>query len=148
MSSSASTSTPQTHELARAAGAELTVNPKEPEWKRRILDFTGKNGVDATVICASSESPEIINAAMEITRRQGRVVLVGYVKLDIHPKNFLYREIDLRYSRADGPGSYDNSYEKGRLDYPLGYVRWTEKRNLEEFIRLLSSGALSVRAAH
>ena len=135
---------PATHELARAAGADLVVNPRDPEWKRSILDFTGKHGVDATVICASSDSPEIINAAMEITRRQGRVVLVGYVKLDIHPKNFLYREIDLRYSRAYGPGSYDAGYEKGRVDYPFGYVRWTEKRNLEEFIRLLGVGALSV----
>ena len=134
---------PKANELATAAGAALVVNPSEPDWKRRMLDFTGKNGVDATVICASSDSPEIINAAMEITRRQGRVVLVGYVKLDIHPKNFLYREIDLRYSRAYGPGSYDTSYEKGRVDYPFGYVRWTEKRNLEEFIRLVSTGAVN-----
>ena len=81
---------------------------------------------------------------MEITRRQGRVVIVGYVKLDIHPKNFLYREIDLRYSRAYGPGSYDTSYEKGRVDYPFGYVRWTEKRNLEEFIRLVAAGAVNL----
>ena len=79
---------------------------------------------------------------MEITRRQGRVVLVGYVKLDIHPKNFLYREIDLRYSRAYGPGSYDTGYEKGRLDYPFGYVRWTEKRNLAEFVRLIATGGV------
>jgi len=131
------------NELAATTGAALVANPAEPDWKRRILDFTGKNGVDATVICASSDSPEIINAAMEITRRQGRVVLVGYVKLDIHPKNFLYREIDLRYSRAYGPGSYDTGYEKGRVDYPFGYVRWTEKRNLEEFIRLVSTGAVN-----
>ncbi|MBV9205493.1 MAG: bi-domain-containing oxidoreductase [Actinobacteria bacterium] len=133
---------PKANELATAAGAALVVNPSEPGWKRRIGDFTGKNGVDATVICASSDSPEIVNAAMEITRRQGRVVLVGYVKLDIHPKAFLYREIDLRYSRAYGPGSYDTGYEKGRVDYPFGYVRWTEKRNLEEFIRLVSTGAV------
>jgi predicted dehydrogenase len=135
---------PRANDLARQAGVDLVVNAGEADWKRRVLDFTGKNGVDATVICASSDSAEIINAAMEITRRQGRVVLVGYVKLDIHPKNFLYREIDLRYSRAYGPGSYDASYEKGRVDYPFGYVRWTEKRNLAEFIRLLSSGVLSV----
>src|SRR5205823_1215417 len=96
---------PRANELAKQAGAALVVDPRDPEWKRRILDFTGKNGVDATIICASSDSAEIINASMEITRRQGRVVLVGYVKLDIHPKNFLYREIDLRYSRAYGPGS-------------------------------------------
>jgi predicted dehydrogenase/threonine dehydrogenase-like Zn-dependent dehydrogenase len=134
---------PKANALATAAGAALAVNPSEPGWKRRIIDFTGKNGVDATVICASSDSPEIINSAMEITRRQGRVVLVGYVKLDIHPKNFLHREIDLRYSRAYGPGSYDANYEKARVDYPFGYVRWTEKRNLEEFIRLISTGAVN-----
>jgi predicted dehydrogenase len=134
---------PKANELAAASGAALVVNPSEGDWKRRINDFTGKNGVDATIICASSDSPEIINGAMEITRRQGRVVIVGYVKLDIHPKNFLYREIDLRYSRAYGPGSYHAGYEKGRIDYPFGYVRWTEKRNLEEFIRLVSIGAVN-----
>jgi predicted dehydrogenase/threonine dehydrogenase-like Zn-dependent dehydrogenase len=134
---------PKANELATAAGAALVVNPSEPDWKRRINDFTGRNGADATVICASSDSPEIINSAMEITRRQGRVVIVGYVKLDIHPKNFLHREIDLRYSRAYGPGSYHTGYEKGRLDYPFGYVRWTEKRNLEEFIRLVATGAVN-----
>jgi predicted dehydrogenase/NADPH:quinone reductase-like Zn-dependent oxidoreductase len=134
---------PKANELATVTGAALVVNPAEPGWKRRISDFTGKNGVDATVICASSDSPEIINSAMEITRRQGRVVIVGYVKLDIHPKNFLHHEIDLRYSRAYGPGSYHAGYEKGRLDYPFGYVRWTEKRNLEEFIRLLATGAVN-----
>jgi predicted dehydrogenase/threonine dehydrogenase-like Zn-dependent dehydrogenase len=131
-------------ELAESSGAALVVNPRDPEWKRRILDFTDKHGVDATIVCASSDSPEIINSSMEITRRQGRVVLVGYVRLDIHPKNFLYREIDLRYSRAYGPGSYHTGYEKGRLDYPFGYVRWTEKRNLAEFVRLLSSGAVDL----
>jgi len=135
---------PRANEMAAEAGAALTVSPEDPDWKRRIADFTGKRGVDATIICASSDSAEIVNASMEITRRQGRVVLVGYVKLDIHPKNFLYHEIDLRYSRAYGPGSYDTGYEKGRVDYPFGYVRWTEKRNLEEFIRLLATGAVSV----
>lgn len=135
---------PRANALASDAGVSLVVDPRDPEWKRRILDFTDKHGVDATIVCASSSSPEIINASMEITRRQGRVVLVGYVKLDIHPKNFLYNEIDLRYSRAYGPGSYHTGYEKGRLDYPFGYVRWTEKRNLAEFIRLVATGVVSV----
>jgi predicted dehydrogenase len=135
---------PQANELARAAGVQLVVNPKDPDWKRRIFDFTDKHGVDAAIICASSDSTDIINSSIEITRRQGRVVIVGYVGLDIHPKNFLYNEIDLRYSRAYGPGSYDAGYEKGRVDYPFGYVRWTEQRNLAEFIRLLSTGAVSV----
>jgi polar amino acid transport system substrate-binding protein len=127
---------------ANAAGADLTVNPTNEDLTRVLMDFTGKHGVDATIICAASRSEEIINSSMEITRKQGRVVIVGYVKLDIHPKNFLYKEIDLRYSRAYGPGSYHRGYEKGRLDYPLGYVRWTERRNLAEVIRLVATGAL------
>jgi predicted dehydrogenase/threonine dehydrogenase-like Zn-dependent dehydrogenase len=135
---------PKACQLAEEAGAALTVDPRQPDWQRKVLDFTGKNGVDATIICASSDSADIINSSMEITRRQGRVVVVGYVKLDVHPKNFLYREIDLRYSRAYGPGSYHAGYENGRLDYPFGYVRWTEKRNLEEFIRQISTGAVDV----
>ena len=144
-SSSASTSTRAPTRSLEDAGASFVVEPAAiPDWKRQILDFTGKHGVDATIICASSDSSEIVNASMEITRRQGRVVIVGYVKLDIHPKHFLYREIDLRYSRAYGPGSYHTGYEKGRLDYPFGYVRWTEKRNLAEVIRLISVGAISL----
>jgi predicted dehydrogenase/threonine dehydrogenase-like Zn-dependent dehydrogenase len=135
---------PKANALAKDAGASFVVNPRDPDWKRQILDSTGKHGVDATIVCASSDSSEIINASMEITRRQGRVVIVGYVKLDIHPKEFLYREIDLRYSRAYGPGSYHTGYEKGRLDYPFGYVRWTENRNLAEVIRLISVGAISL----
>jgi predicted dehydrogenase/threonine dehydrogenase-like Zn-dependent dehydrogenase len=137
---------PRANELAAGAGVDLVVNPADPEWKRRVLDFTDKHGVDATVICASSDSPDIVNSAMEITRRQGRVVIVGYVRLDIHPKNFLFREIDLRYSRAYGPGSYHAGYEKGRIDYPYGYVRWTEKRNLDEFVRLVATGAIQLES--
>lgn len=130
------------NEMAKESGVDLVLNPSDSDWVRRVMDFTGKNGVDATIICASSKSDEIINSSMEITRKQGRVVIVGYVNLNIHPKNFLYREIDLRYSRAYGPGSYHNAYEKGRVDYPFGYVRWTEKRNLQEFIRLIGAGTV------
>ena len=134
------------NQLARDLGADLVVHPGESDLSRKIMDFTSKQGVDATIICASSKSAEIINSSMEITRRQGRVVIVGYVNLNIHPKNFLYREIDLRYSRAYGPGSYHRGYEKGRLDYPFGYVRWTEKRNLAEFVRLVSAGAIDLES--
>ncbi|HUF09144.1 MAG TPA: bi-domain-containing oxidoreductase [Rhodothermales bacterium] len=130
--------------LARKCGAHLTVNPASDDLERTIHDFTGKHGVDATIICAASDSNEIINSSMQITRRQGRVVIVGYVGLDVHPKEFLHKEIDLRYSRAYGPGSYHTGYEKGRLDYPYGYVRWTENRNLGEVVRLIGTGALNL----
>lgn len=131
-------------ELAARGGADLVLNPGRSDVQRSIMDFTAKHGADATVICASSKSSGVINSSMEITRKQGRVVIVGYVKLDIHPKNFLLQEIDLRYSRAYGPGSYHSPYEKGRVDYPFGYVRWTEKRNLEEFVRLIATKAIDL----
>ena len=131
-------------ELAKACGADHVINAATEDLDRRINDLTGKRGVDATIMCASSSSSDLINAATGFTRSQGRVVIVGYVGLDIHPKNFLYHELDIRYSRAYGPGSYDTSYEKGRVDYPFGYVRWTEQRNLAEVIRLMEKGLLDV----
>lgn len=134
---------PRRTRLATRNGADQVITPPAEDLSGAVMALTHKHGVDATLICASSRSASIINSAMEITRRQGRVVIVGYVKLDIHPKNFLYKEIDLRYSRAYGPGSYHLGYEKGRLDYPFGYVRWTERRNLQEFIRLLATGAVN-----
>jgi predicted dehydrogenase len=130
--------------LAARCGAALALSPEASDFERRIQEFTGKRGVDATIVTARSESSSLVNHAIEITRKQGKVVLVGYVGLDVHPKSFLYKEIDLRYSRAYGPGSYDNSYEKGRIGYPPEYVRWTEKENLAEFIRLLSEGRVEV----
>ena len=135
---------PERNRLAGRLGADLVLDPAAGDLERRVLDATGKRGVDATLICARSKSSELVNRAIAFTRKQGRVVLVGYVGLEVHPKDFLYREVDLRYSRAYGPGSYDNSYERGRTDYPFEYVRWTERRNLEEFIRLLAGGRVDV----
>ena len=133
---------PERTVLAQKCGADHAINSSSEDVKRRIADLTGKHGVDATIVCASSKSNDIINTATAITRRQGRVVIVGYIGLNIQPKDFLYRELDIRYSRAYGPGSYDAGYEKGRVDYPFGYVRWTENRNLGEVIRLLQADAI------
>jgi predicted dehydrogenase/threonine dehydrogenase-like Zn-dependent dehydrogenase len=134
------------NQLARSNGADLVINPTQSDLTRRIMDYTDKHGVDVTVICASSKEDQIINSSMEITRKQGRVVIVGYVGLDIHPKNFLLKEIDLRYSRAYGPGRHHMAYEKGRVDYPFGYVRWTQQRNLKEFVRLVGTRAIDVES--
>ena len=134
------------NEIAKKNGIDYVLNPNDVDIQRKISDLTNKQGVDATFMCASSKSSDIVNSSMEITRKQGRVVIVGYVGLSIHPKNFLLKEIDLRYSRAYGPGSYHNAYEKGRIDYPYGYVRWTERRNLEEVIRLIAEERLNLES--
>lgn len=110
-----------------------------------VLSMTGGFGADAVIICAASKDPSIANQAMKMSRKQGRVVFVGIVKMDLERMPFFRNELDLRFSRAYGPGSYDAEYESGRIDYPQHYVRWTEQRNLAEFLRLLKEGRVKVQ---
>lgn len=109
-----------------------------------VMGLSGNFGADAVIICAASKSPVIANQAMKMSRKQGRVVFVGIVKMDLERMPFFRNELDLRFSRAYGPGSYDRDYDTGRIDYPQHYVRWTEKRNLEEFIQLLAENRVKV----
>ena len=110
-----------------------------------VLSMTGGFGADAVIICAASKDPSIANQAMKMSRKQGRVVFVGIVKMDLERMPFFRNELDLRFSRAYGPGSYDAEYERGRIHYPQHYVRWTEQRNLAEFLRLLQEGRVRVQ---
>jgi len=106
--------------------------------------FTGGRGFDAVLIAADGGSDDPVQLAAALARDRGVVVAVGAVGLKA-PRDVFYRkELSLRVSRSYGPGRYDPSYEEGGLDYPFGYVRWTEKRNMEEFLRLLASGAVKV----
>jgi predicted dehydrogenase/threonine dehydrogenase-like Zn-dependent dehydrogenase len=110
-----------------------------------VLSMTGGFGADAVIICAGSKDPSIANQAMKMSRKQGRVVFVGIVKMALERMPFFRNELDLRFSRAYGPGSYDAEYESGRINYPQHYVRWTEQRNLAEFLRLLQEGRVRVQ---
>jgi predicted dehydrogenase/threonine dehydrogenase-like Zn-dependent dehydrogenase len=101
-------------------------------------------GADAILITASSQSSEVVQQAMELTRKRGRVVVVGLVGMDIQRDPFLRKEIDLLTSSSYGPGRYENSYEDKGIDYPYAYVRWTEKRNMEEYLRLLAENQLRI----
>lgn len=107
--------------------------------------FSDGQGVDAAIITAATKSNEPIELAGMICRDKGRVSVVGDVGLDI-PRHIYYeKELDLRISRSYGPGRYDPSYEEKGIDYPIGYVRWTERRNMEEFLRLISTGRIDVK---
>lgn len=132
-------------ELAKKAGLKYTVNPIDEDVIDAVLKITNGKGGDSTIICAVSQDPQIANNAMKITRKQGKVVFVGIVKMDLERKPFFHNELDLSFSRAYGPGSYDDVYEKGRVDYPYEYVRWTEKRNLEEIIRLIEDKRIDLQ---
>ncbi len=112
----------------------------------KIMSFTGGNGVDSVIITAASKSNAPVTLAAEIARDRATVTAVGAVSLDI-PRNIYYeKELDLRLSRSYGPGRYDPVYEEKGIDYPIGYVRWTEKRNMESFLDLVKSGAVNTSA--
>src|SRR5437868_694954 len=108
--------------------------------------FSKGRGADLTLITAATSSNQPIELAGEITRRKGRIVVVGAVGMNI-PRDVCYRkELELSVSMSYGPGRYDRSYEEGGLDYPYDYVRWTERRNLESVLDLMRRGQLDVRS--
>jgi predicted dehydrogenase/threonine dehydrogenase-like Zn-dependent dehydrogenase len=128
--------------LAEELGAERVLEPGAAA--AAVREWTGGYGADAVVICASSASSAIVNEAVELTRRKGRVVPVGDIGLDLQRAPLYQREADVLISTSYGPGRYDRSYEEQGIDYPLPYVRWTENRNMEEFLRLLATGQVRV----
>ena len=108
------------------------------------LRHTGGHGADAVLITAETPSSEPVDLAGEVARDRGIVVAVGTVGMDIPRKVYFEKELDFRISRSYGPGRYDSAYEQKGRDYPIGYVRWTETRNMEAFLHLLSEGKLDV----
>jgi predicted dehydrogenase/threonine dehydrogenase-like Zn-dependent dehydrogenase len=101
-------------------------------------------GADATIITAATSAPGVCQTAMEMTRRKGRVVIVGAVPIQFDREPFYRREIDFLISCSYGPGRYDPAYEEQGNDYPLGYVRWTENRNMQSVLDLMASGGLKM----
>ena len=130
--------------LAKALGMNEGYNSSKNNALEKVLNFTEDKGVDATIISASARgNNEIIQEAMEITRKKGRVVVVGDIGLGPKRSPFYEKEIDYLISTSYGPGRYDKDYEEKGIDYPFSYVRWTEKRNMEEYLRLLSEGKMN-----
>jgi predicted dehydrogenase len=100
---------------------------------------------DGVIITAASPSNEIVSSAFALCRKKGRVVLVGDVGLSLNRNDFYAKEIDFRISSSYGPGRYDARYEEQGRDYPIAYVRWTEGRNMEQYLRLIESRQIAVR---
>jgi predicted dehydrogenase len=115
-----------------------------PDTAERIVADAAATGVDKALVTAAAGSNEPLLLAAEITRDRGAIVLVGAVPIDF-PRAPLYgKELSFRVSRSYGPGRYDAEYEERGLDYPIGYVRWTEQRNMSCFLELLATGAVLV----
>jgi len=123
-------------ERARKMGIDASDTPDKAE--NLIKSFTEGKGVDAVIITAATKSNAPIELAGKILRNNGRVSAVGDIKMEIPRRTYYKKELDLKISRSYGPGRYDKKYEEKGIDYPFEYVRWTEKRNMEEFLRLVN----------
>ena len=132
--------------LAKELGADEALS-RQTEGLTTILDnFTNGNGFDSVIITAASTSNDPIELSAAISRRKGRVIVVGAIKMDVPRDPHFYRkELDLRMSCSYGPGRYDVNYEENGNDYPFAYVRWTEQRNMEAFLQLLDQKRISVQ---
>tara|TARA_Y100000310_G_C20658654_1_gene803423 strand:- start:931 stop:1995 length:1065 start_codon:yes stop_codon:yes gene_type:complete len=110
-----------------------------------VLEETNNIGTDGIIIAATSKDKKIINNAMEMCRKKAKVVLVGDVPIHIERSSMFRKELDFLISTSYGPGRYDEEYEEKGVDYPLPYVRWTENRNMQEFLRLLKEKKISIK---
>lgn len=131
-------------ELAKSYGVaahDLSegINPVEA-----ATAFSNANGVDAVIITAATASNDPIQQAPQMCRKRGRVVLVGVSGLNISRDDFYKKEITFQVSCSYGPGRYEKAYEENGLDYPIGFVRWTEQRNFMAVLDLMSSGRLNI----
>jgi len=129
--------------LALQSGA-LAATTRVGEFRDLCRHFTSNHGVDAVLIAAETPSSEPVQLAGEISRDRATVVAVGTVGLNIQRKLYYEKELDFRVSRSYGPGRYDADYEEKSRDYPIGFVRWTETRNMEAFLNLLAERKLDL----
>ncbi len=130
--------------LAKVNGANIALNRNQFNLEQVIDDFTGGDGVDAVLITAASTSTDPVNLAGALCRKKGKVVIVGIVPTNFDRTHYYRKELDLRMSTSYGPGRYDSVYEEKGIDYPIGYVRWTENRNMKFFISLLAEKQINL----
>jgi predicted dehydrogenase/threonine dehydrogenase-like Zn-dependent dehydrogenase len=109
-----------------------------------IFKLTNGFGADGIIITAASDSNQIVSSAFKMCRKKGRVVLVGDVGLNLIRSDFYSKEVDFFISTSYGPGRYDTNYEEKGVDYPISYVRWTENRNMQEYINLIYEGKVDI----
>ena len=133
-------------ELAQKFGAETVDLSKGEDPVVVAQGFSRGRGVDGVLITAATQSDEVMHQSAEMCRKRGRIVLVGVVGLNLRRDDFFKKEITFQVSASYGPGRYDSFYEDEGNDYPVGFVRWTEQRNFEAVLDMMSSGALDVKS--
>ena len=131
--------------LAKSFGAEVVDLAAGQDPVAAALSFSRGRGVDAVIITASTKSNEPVHQAALMCRKRGRIVLVGVTGLELSRADFYEKELSFQVSCSYGPGRYDPSYEEQGNDYPVGFVRWTEQRNLEAVLDMMADGRLDVK---
>ncbi|QES40233.1 oxidoreductase [Streptomyces venezuelae] len=130
--------------LAERLGAAAAGDPASAAVEAAVAELTAGHGVDQVYLAAGGGSNQPVELAAHLSRDRGRVVDIGKCSLDLPWNAYYEKELDVRFSRSYGPGRYDPSYELEGRDYPIGYVRWTERRNLACFLDLAARGSVDV----
>jgi predicted dehydrogenase/threonine dehydrogenase-like Zn-dependent dehydrogenase len=130
--------------VALELGMNVGINPDQGDDVEQVARLTGGMGADGVIIAAASPSDAVVSSAFRMCRRKGRVVVVGDVGLNLDRSDLYAKELDFFISTSYGPGRYDPRYEERGIDYPVAYVRWTENRNMQEYLRLLAEHRVRV----
>jgi predicted dehydrogenase/threonine dehydrogenase-like Zn-dependent dehydrogenase len=131
-------------EIAKEYGVELIINPSRENVVETVTNWSDGHGADAVLFTAATGSSEPLSQSFQMCKKKGKVVLVGVVGMEIKREDMYAKELDFLISTSYGPGRYDKNYEEKGLDYPYSYVRWTENRNMTEYLRLVHTGAIKL----
>jgi predicted dehydrogenase/threonine dehydrogenase-like Zn-dependent dehydrogenase len=131
-------------DLARQFGADVVDLSTNADPVAAAEKFTAGHGLDGVLITAAAKEDKIVSQSAQMSRKRGRIVLVGAVNLELNRSDFYEKELSFQVSCSYGPGRYDPAYEDRGIDYPYPYVRWTEQRNIEAVLHMLATGRLDV----
>lgn len=135
---------PKKVELVAKNGADFALERNTDDIEEKVLNYTKGYGADAVIITAATSSTDPVNLGGTLCRKKGIVVCVGRVSTNLDRDLYYIKELDFKMSCSYGPGRYDPQYEEKGIDYPIGYVRWTENRNMESYLDLVASGKINV----
>lgn len=130
--------------IASEFGAEIAVNPSIEEPINKIITWSNGFGADAVIFTAATKSSDPLSHSFQMCKKKGRLVLVGVSGMNIKREDIYEKELDFLISTSYGPGRYDSNYEEKGLYYPYPYVRWTENRNMAEYLRLVNEGYIDL----
>jgi predicted dehydrogenase/threonine dehydrogenase-like Zn-dependent dehydrogenase len=131
---------------AKNLGAELTIKSDDENMVSQIENWSNGYGADAVIFTAATKSSAPLSQAFKACKKKGRVVLVGVSGMDINRSDIYAKELDFLISTSYGPGRYDHRYEEKGFDYPYAYVRWTENRNMTEYLHLIAQDKIDVKS--